>query len=394
MDPTRESTYQFLSQFIGEMTSLFPDAYFHIGGDECNGKEWDANPRIQAYMKARGLKDDAALQSYFTARVQKLVAARHKVMEGWDEVLQPDTPKNVLIQSWRGPTALAAAARQGNRGILSTGYYVDLNQSAAQHYLADPLAGEGASLTPEQRERVLGGESAMWSEFVTLENMDSRIWPRTAAIAERLWSPQELRDVPSMYERLAVVSQKLEYYGLKHRSSTDMMLERMTGKSDPKSLQVLAAVVQPPEGYTRGGLKAYESSTPLNRLVDAVSPESETARQFSELVKVIIAGKASAGQWQQARDWLKLWRDNDARLQPILNNSELTAELVPVSHTLSQVATMGLQALDDLQNHHAVNEAALQDQMRVLKDAEKPEAVLLDMVVPSVKLLVQATGTH
>jgi hexosaminidase len=111
-------------------------------------------------------------------------------------------------------------------------------------------------------------------------------------------------------------------------------------------------------------------------------------------VKVIIAGKASAGQWQQARDWLKLWRDNDARLQPILNNSELTAELVPVSHTLSQVATMGLQALDDLQNHHAVNEAALQDQMRVLKDAEKPEAVLLDMVVPSVKLLVQATGTH
>jgi hexosaminidase len=289
---------------------------------------------------------------------------------------------------------LAAAARQGNRGILSTGYYVDLNQSAAQHYLADPLAGEGASLTPEQRERVLGGESAMWSEFVTLENMDSRIWPRTAAIAERLWSPQELRDVPSMYERLAVVSQKLEYYGLKHRSSTDMMLERMTGKSDPKSLQVLAAVVQPPEGYTRGGLKAYESSTPLNRLVDAVSPESETARQFSELVKVIIAGKASAGQWQQARDWLKLWRDNDARLQPILNNSELTAELVPVSHTLSQVATMGLQALDDLQNHHAVNEAALQDQMRVLKDAEKPEAVLLDMVVPSVKLLVQATGTH
>ncbi len=394
MDPTRESTYQFLSQFLGEMTALFPDAYFHIGGDECNGKEWDANPRIQAYMKAHRFKDDAALQSYFTTRVQKLVAARHKIMEGWDEVLQPDTPKNVLIQSWRGPTALAAAARQGNRGILSTGYYVDLNQSAAQHYLADPLAGEGASLTPEQRERVLGGESAMWSEFVTSENMDNRIWPRTAAIAERLWSPQELRDVPSMYERLAVISQKLEYYSLQHRSSTDMMLQRMTGKSDPKSLQVLAAVVQPPEGYTRGGLKAYESSTPLNRLVDAVSPESETARQFSELVKVIIAGKASAGQWQQARDWLKLWRDNDAKLQPTLNNSELTAELVPVSHTLSQVATMGLQALDDLQNHRAIAEAKVQDEIQVLKGAEKPEAVLLDMVVPSVRLLVQATGTH
>jgi len=394
MDPTREGTYQFLSQFLGEMTALFPDDYFHIGGDECNGKEWDANPRIQAFMKAHGFKDDAALQSYFTARVQKLVAARHKIMEGWDEVLQPDTPKNVLIQSWRGPTALAEAARQGNRGILSTGYYVDLNQSAAQHYLADPLAGEGASLTPEQKERVLGGEAAMWSEFVTQENMDSRIWPRTAAIAERLWSPQELRDVPSMYERLAVISLKLEYYGLKHRSSTDMMLRRMTGKSEPKSLEVLATAVQPPEGYARGALKAYDNRTPLNRLVDAVLPESDSARIFGELAKNIVAGKASTQQWAQAREWLTLWRENDAKLQPRLNDSELTAELVPVSLKLSQVAAIGLQALDDLQNHHAVNEAALQDQMRVLKDAEKPEAVLLDMVVPSVRLLVQATGTN
>jgi hexosaminidase len=63
----------------------------------------------------------------------------------------------------------------------------------------------------------------MWSEFVTPEDIDSRIWPRTAAIAERLWSPQEIRDVPSMYERLAIVSQKLESYSLQHRSSTGFM---------------------------------------------------------------------------------------------------------------------------------------------------------------------------
>ena len=122
MDPTRESTYQFLDQFLGEMTALFPDAYFHIGGDECTGKEWNANPRIKEFMRAQGLKDNAALQSYFSARVQKLVAGHHKIMEGWDEVLQPDTPKDVVIQSCRGQKSLAAAARQGNRGVLSTGY--------------------------------------------------------------------------------------------------------------------------------------------------------------------------------------------------------------------------------------------------------------------------------
>jgi hexosaminidase len=345
-------------------------------------------------MRAHQLKDNAALQSYFTARVQKLVAGHHKIMEGWDEVLQPDTPKDVVIQSWRGPTALAAAARQGNRGLLSTGYYIDLNQSAAQHYLVDPLGGEGASLSPEQKARVLGGEAAMWSEFVTPENVDSRIWPRTAAIAERLWSPEDVRDVDSMYARLPIISQRLQYYGLHHVSFTDLMLERMSGDPNPKALRVLAAAVQPPEGYEREQLKQYDSTSPLNRLVDAVSPESETARKFGELTKAIIAGKASSAQWQEEKDWLTLWRDNDARLQPQLQSSEITAELVPLSHSLSQVAAIGLQALDDMKNHRVPDAATLRSNQQLLKDAEKPEAVLLDMVVPSVELLEQSAAGH
>jgi hexosaminidase len=394
MDPTRESTYQFLDRFFGEMAALFPDAYFHIGGDECNGKEWDANPRIQAFMRAHRLKDDAALQSYFTARVQKLVAGHHKIMEGWDEVLQPDTPKDVVIQSWRGPTALAAAARQGNRGLLSTGYYIDLNQSAAQHYLADPLGGEGSSLTPDEKARILGGEATMWSEFVTPENVDSRIWPRTAAIAERLWSPQELRDVDSMYARLAEVSQKLQYFGLHHLSSTDLMLERMSGKLNPEALRVLASVVQPPEGYQREELKNYDSSSPLNRLVDAVPPESDKARAFAALVKQIVAGQATPQQWQQARAWLARWRDNDAKLQPLLKNSDLTAELVPVSSTLTEVAGIGLEALDELEAHRAADLSRLQTEEQTLESAEKPQAVLRDMIVAPVGQLVRATATR
>jgi hexosaminidase len=394
MDPTRESTYQFLDRFLGEMTSLFPDAYFHIGGDECDGKEWDANPKIQAYILTHGLKDNAALQSQFTARLQKLVAAHHKIMEGWDEVLQPDTPREVVIHSWRGPSGLAAAARQGNRALLSNGYYIDLNQPASYHYLTDPLGGDAASLTPEQKALVLGGEATMWSEFVTPENIDSRIWPRTAAIAERLWSPQEIRDVPSMYERLAIVSQKLESYGLQHRSSTGFMLQRMTGDSDPQSLKILASVVQPPEGYARESFKEYRTFTPLNRLVDAVPPESETARQFNELAKLIVAGKASAQQLQQAREWLTLWRDNDAKLQPSLKESEITAELIPLSHSLSQVAAIGLQALDDLHAHQRPAASTLQSNQQTLKAAEKPDAVLRNMIVLSVELLVNATASQ
>jgi hexosaminidase len=394
MDPTRESTFEFLDRFLGEMTALFPDAYFHIGGDECNGKEWDANSRIQAYMHEHGLKDDVALQATFTERIQKLVVAHHKIPMGWDEILQPDTARDVVIQSWRGQKSLAAAARQGNRGLLSNGYYIDLNQPASYHYLNDPLGGDGASLTAEQKALVLGGEATMWSEFVTPENIDSRIWPRTAAIAERLWSPQEVRDVDSMYRRLAVVSQQLQYYRLNHASLTLFMLQRMSGESDPKYLQILANVVQPPEGYQRGSLKQYDTSSPLNRLVDAVAPECEQARQFSELAKLIVAGKATPEEWQQARAWLTLWRDNDAKLQPSLPQSEITAELAPLSHDLSQVATIGLRALDDLENHRAANPDLIASNMQLLKAAEKPEAVLRNMVVAPVEMLLQATGSH
>jgi hexosaminidase len=394
MDPTRESTYQFIDKLLGEMTALFPDTYFHIGGDECDGKEWDANPQIKAYMHAHGLSDNAALQAYFTGRVQKLVAGHHKIMEGWDEVLQPDTPRDVVIQSWRGQTSLAAAARQGNRALLSTGYYIDLNQSAADHYLADPLGGDAAALTGELQARILGGEATIWSEFVTPENIDSRIWPRTAAIAERLWSPQNTRDVDSMYRRLAIVAQRLEYYGLKHQSSTRLMLQRMSGDSDPRSLQVLAAAVQPPEGYERGQLREYHTYTPLNRLVDAIPPESNAAREFGDLAKLIAQGKATPQQGQEARDWLVLWRDNDAKLQPLLERSELIAELIPVSHTLSEVAAIGLQALDDLEKHRLTGAAEMQKHLQRLADASKPQAVLVDKIAPAVVLLVQAAGTQ
>ncbi|MHB1957431.1 MAG: beta-N-acetylhexosaminidase [Acidobacteriaceae bacterium] len=397
MDPTKDSTYKFLNTFIGEMADLFPDPYFHIGGDECNGKEWNANPRIQAFMRAHGLRDNAALQAYFTAKVQKIVAAHHKIMEGWDEVLQPETPKDVVIQSWRGSTALAEAARQGNRGMLSTPYYLNLDHPTSYYYLADPLGDGAASLNAEQTARILGGEACMWSEYVDPETINSQIWPYLAAIAERFWSPENVRDVDSMYQRLAIVSSKLEYYGLNSQADVNVMLQRMSGDPNPVPLQVLAAVVKAPVGYKRYDLEggpSYTTFTPLNRLVDAASPESETARQFNELAKLIASGHATPEQWRQARQWLTLWRDNDARLQPLLVQSKITEELVPLSHGLNQVAVIGLQALDDLENNRAMDTDTRSQNLSMLETAAKPQAVLVDMVAPSVQLLVEAAKTQ
>ena len=394
IDPTRDGTYKFLNGFIGEMAALFPDSYFHTGGDECDVKEWETNPRIQEFMRAHSIKDGAALQALFTARIQKIVAGRKKIMMGWDEVLRPDTPKDVVIQSWRGPKSLAEAAQNGNRGVLSSGYYIDLNQSAAEHYLVDPLGDVAATLTPDQRARVLGGEATMWTDIVSHENMDNRIWPRTAAIAERWWSPQNVQDVDSMYQRLRIISQKLGYYGLRHRLITGEMLERMSGEIDPVPLKVLAAVVQPPRLYERQQLRTFTDFTPLNRLDDAVPPESDAAREFNELAKRIATGKATTQEWQQAREWLVLWRDNDAKLQPLLKRSYLTEDLAPLSHNLSQIAEIGLQTLDDLRENRVVSTDVRQRNIEFLKASAKPQAVLLLMVAPSVELLVQATSSQ
>lgn len=397
MDPTRDSTYTFLDAFIGEMTALFPDAYFHVGGDECNGKEWDRNPRIQQFMKDHAIKDNAALQAYFSAKVQKIVAAHGKIMVGWDEVLQPGTPKDVVIQSWRGPEFVGEAVKGGNRALLSAGYYIDLNQSAAEHYAADPEGAGPTTPGDEDSKRVdkgvLGGEATMWSEFVTPENVDSRIWPRTAAIAERFWSPRNTRDVESMYARLALISQKLNYYGLQHNSSYPAMLSRMTGEPDPLPLRVFGDVMQPPRLYAREQLHEYDAFSPLNHMIDAVPPESDTARQFLDMVNRIVAGKASREDWEQALEWLVLWRDNDAQLQPLLPKSELTKELAPVSTNLHLVSQAGLDAIGYLREHHHAPPAWKTKEIAFLKQSEKPQAVLLNMVAPAVLKLVQATTT-
>jgi hexosaminidase len=392
MDPTRESTYVFLDRFIEEMTALFPDAYFHIGGDECNGKEWDANPRIQQYMHEHHLKDNAALQAYFTGRVQELVAKRGKITVGWDEVLQPDTPKNVVIQSWRGPESLAVAAERGYRGILSAGYYIDLNEPAAQHYAVDPMEGATSKLTAQEQANILGGEATMWTEFTTPENVGSRIWPRTAAIAERLWSPPVTKDVDSMYQRLGIVSEKLADYGLTYHATSELMLQRMAGTANPTSLKVLASVVEPPKEYAREELRKYDIYTPLNRMVDAVPPESDVAREFRGLAARIATGNATTADRQKARQCLTVWRDNDAALHPILLQSALTTELVPVSQNLAEAATIGLLALDALEGHRSVGSKEQKEQLTTLKAMESPDAVLLDMIVPGVEMLVAARG--
>ncbi len=394
MDPTEERTYKFLDGFIGEMASLFPDQYFHIGGDEVNGKQWDANPNIQASMRAHGLKSNQDLQAYFNTRVQKIVSKHGKIMVGWDEILRPDLPKDIVVQSWRGQDSLAAAAKLGYRGILSFGYYVDLMWPASKHYAVDPISGAAANLTPDEKKLILGGEACMWSEYVSPENIDSRIWPRTAAIAERLWSPQDVTDVNSMYQRLHEVSLWLDWLGLTHNTSYEPMLLRIASPNDISALRTFTDVVEPVKDYNREELATVEATSlsPLNRVIDAARPESATARQFANLVDTLIAGQADPAAKREVKVLLMLWRDNQTNLQPLEAQSLLVKEIAPLSQSLSAVATGGLQALDYIDRGERAPEVWATQQFTLLEQAQKPQSQLLLMVASSVQKLVEASS--
>ena len=385
MDPTREETYRFLDAFIGEMAALFPDEYFHIGGDEVNGKQWDANPRIQEFKRAHGLKTNEDLQAYFTRRVQALVAQHGKKMIGWDEILTSDMPHDILVQSWRGQKSLADAARQGVDGILSNGYYLDLYYSAARHYAVDPLGGDAGNLTAEQKRRILGGEACMWSEFVTPELLDLRAWPRLAAIAERLWSPENVTGVADMYRRLAVVSRDLEWVGAQHVSNYNRLLERLAAGNPVEPVRVLAGVVEQVKDYARGDARPYTSFSPLNRMVDIVQPFGRDAQQFSALVDNL-----NAADYPGIREWLTRWRDNDARLQPEIAHSGLLAENAEISKDLAALAAAGLQALDRLQGVQPRTAGWVEQQAALLDRAQRPHGELLISVAPPIRKLIEA----
>jgi hexosaminidase len=396
MDPTRDNVYKFLDDFIGEMARLFADPYFHIGGDEVNGKQWDANPKIQEFKKAHNLQSNEALQTYFTQHVQKIVSKHHKMMVGWDEILSPGMPKDIVIQSWRGQESLGAATKQGYRGILSNGYYIDLNWAAARHYAVDPLADGAANLSPEEKGRILGGEATMWSEYVGPEIIDSRIWPRTAVIAERLWSAQNVTDVESMYSRMNQLSWRLDFLGLTHNVNRVPMLQRIAGKPGIDSLRVLADVVEPVKDYTREELAATAPTQedPLNRLVDAVSPESEVAREFSQRVDGLIAGQCQdQAAMAEIRTALLSWRNNDDFLQPASSDSSLLREAAATSKNLARIAAVGLQAVDSIEHKETAPDSWVKAESALVQEAQKPNsAQLLLPVAPAVQKLVEASA--
>ena len=392
LDPTREEVYKFLDTFLSEMAALFPDDYLHIGGDENEGKQWDRNPAIQTYMKQKGIKDNHALQAYFNTRLLKILQKNGKKMIGWDEILQPGLPKDIVIHSWRGTEALAQAAKQGYDGILSNGFYIDLIHPASSHYVPDPLPAN-STLTPEEAKHVLGGEATMWAEWVTPDTVDSRIWPRTAAIAERLWSPRDVTDVDDMYRRLGVISLQLEELGLTHKKNQDMMLRRLVRNEDIGPLRTLVSVIEPVKEYRRYQQRPQTMLSPLTGVVDAALPDAGGARKFSLMVREFLQ---DAPRYQLYRselsEMLSDWQTAGSSLGPMIDRSPSLKEIKPLADNLTQLGDIGLEAISYLKLGMPPPREWRETSLAKIDEAAKPYGALEFVVISSVKQLVNTAA--
>jgi len=174
----------------------------------------------------------------------------------------------------------------------------------------------------------------MWAEYVSAENVDTRIWPRTAAIAERFWSPAAVKDVPDMYRRLEIMDSELDQLGLQHNQAYRTALERLAGSSDIAALKALADVVEPGAlGLRHRVHPEYDQTTPLNHFADAARPDSAVARHFAELVD---------RKDPEARRWLEVWASNNDKLRPSIDTRPILKDAAPVSELLAKIAAQAL----------------------------------------------------
>jgi hexosaminidase len=389
-DPSRESVYRFLDTFIGEMAPLFPDAYWHVGGDEVEDFQWNASAQIRTFRRRHRLPDNAALQAYFNRRLSAILARHGKRMVGWDEILHPDLPHTAAVQSWRGPEYLAEAVRQGHPALLSAGYYLDHIDAAEEHYLADPLPSD-SGLSAAERDLVLGGEACMWGEHVGPETVDSRLWPRLAAVAERLWSPRTVTDIDDLYRRLTVTSVGLEQVGTTQGTHLFRMARRIAAPADLSVVGSLLELVQPADFGQRVRLQGTTQLTPLVRMVDAARPDPPARRSWRKMAERVAADPHAAGLTADSlRVAFGQWQLFLPAIEQAAGRSPLVADGLPAAQTLGDLGRLGQDALTRLMRDQPPDTAWTAAARAQLDSARGPQGLLRVVLVDAVEVLVEA----
>ncbi len=214
-----DRVFEMFGEILSEVVELFPSEFIHVGGDEVPKDSWSKCPRCQARIKGEGLKDVEELQSYFTRRIEKMIAAKGRRLIGWDEIIQGGLAPGATVMSWRGTEGGVAAANLGHDVVMTpNGYcYFDYTYHTTpteKVYSYDPVPKE---FTDAMAKHILGVQASMWTHIAVNEKaIDYQMFPRLAALAEVAWSPQEIRDWPDFSARLDRHLRRFQVLGIRY----------------------------------------------------------------------------------------------------------------------------------------------------------------------------------
>ena len=200
LDPSKKEVYEYLDIIFGELATLFPFEYMHMGGDETAKNNWAKSEDIKALMQKENLKNQEEVQSYFVRRIEKIMQSKGKKLMGWDEILEGGLAPEAAVMSWRGVKGGAEAAKQKHLVVMSPSShnYLDYYQGEStaeggvyaglrmkKTYSFEPVP-EGVD-----EKYILGNQGNLWSEQLqNIRNLEYMAWPRLMAIAEVAWSPK------------------------------------------------------------------------------------------------------------------------------------------------------------------------------------------------------------
>lgn len=390
MDPSKESTYVFLDKFFAEMSAIFSSPYMHIGADENNGVVWKNNPAIVEFMKKNNIPDTHALQVYFVKRVEKIITKHHKQMIGWEELFSKDLSKDVIVQVWQNPSYIKQVTEKGNPMLLSRGFYLDIFMPAYIYYNNPDLT----AITTADESVLKGGEAAQWTEAADKNNIETRIWPRAAAVAERLWSPSSVTDVDDMYRRLDLINQQLDEQGLQQISAYQRSLRRYTNGNDITALKTFTDVLTPVKGYKKliarfaQGESVTFQTSPLTAVSDIIPVDAAIKWKFRSAVKSYLQYKDKISE-NFIMDCLTTWQSNNEKLTGLFNTSAQLKAVQPHAEHLAGLAAIGKEAMNKIKSGTAADADWVTEQMAVLKKAGQPYSETELSVIPEIEALVK-----
>ncbi len=223
-----DATMRFLEDVMGQLVNLFPGRYVHIGGDEAVKDQWKASPKMQARIRELGVKDEAGLQAWMVARLERYLSANDRRLIGWDEILDGDLPESATVMSWRGTDGGIAAAKRGHDVVMAPWdkLYLDYLQTMSpteepgrptQVTLETVYAFEPVPtvLDATQAKHILGVQANVWTEHMrSFARVQHAVFPRIAALAESAWSSREGKDYAGFLQRLPLLLPRWDARGI------------------------------------------------------------------------------------------------------------------------------------------------------------------------------------